>query len=378
MVRMAKRCALVALLACLGLPVFSANQALAVHVSCQDILFTDTTLDSDLYCPGSRALDIGASNITLDLAGHSIGAPVHTFFAGLQSINHSGVTIENGMIYGYSTGIDVLAGQGNTVRNMSVYSSDVGIYVRESQTNLVERNFVDGASQIGINVCCVTGMTPGGSNQVLRNTVRQRLGYAIHLDTPSNTASRNVVLGSQEGIRVTRSTGNVVQDNFMFGIPGAYPLDVGVSLFRSANSNTVERNYVTDARLAGIRGYGGVTANVIRNNLLWMGAAGVLLSGESIRPTNDNQVLANSLFNNTGDGVRVESFTSGTLVEGNFAKGNGDDGVDVDVPGATITGNTANYNLDLGIEAEAGVVDGGGNTATGNGNAAQCVNVSCP
>ena len=49
----------------------------------------------------------------------------------------------------------------------------------------------------------------------------------------------------------------------------------------------------------------------------------------------------------------------------------------LDNPRTTITANTANDNLDYGIEAVAGVTDGGGNTASGNGNPAQCLNVTC-
>jgi hypothetical protein len=49
----------------------------------------------------------------------------------------------------------------------------------------------------------------------------------------------------------------------------------------------------------------------------------------------------------------------------------------VDDPGTRIVGNTANDNDDLGIEAVAGVTDGGGNSASGNGNPAQCLNISC-
>src|SRR4051794_41657583 len=57
--------ALLALLA-LGSP------ATASHVSCGAVLNTDTTLDSDLSdCPGSGVV-IGASDITVDLGGHTI------------------------------------------------------------------------------------------------------------------------------------------------------------------------------------------------------------------------------------------------------------------------------------------------------------------
>ena len=48
------------------------SSAIATHVSCGDVITQDTTLDSDLVnCPGDGVV-IGASGITLDLAGHTI------------------------------------------------------------------------------------------------------------------------------------------------------------------------------------------------------------------------------------------------------------------------------------------------------------------
>ena len=72
----------------------------------------------------------------------------------------------------------------------------------------------------------------------------------------------------------------------------------------------------------------------------------------------------------------------GTIVEGNTANGNGDDGIDIDsdenplLP-TEVTRNTANDNGDLGTEAVAWTRDGGGNRAFGNGNPLQCLNIVC-
>ena len=69
--------------------------------------------------------------------------------------------------------------------------------------------------------------------------------------------------------------------------------------------------------------------------------------------------------------------TGTTVIERNVSNGNGDDGIDVDTAKAVISQNSANDNADLGIEAVPGVTDGGGNKARGNGDPAQCLNVSC-
>jgi parallel beta-helix repeat protein len=77
-----------------------------------------------------------------------------------------------------------------------------------------------------------------------------------------------------------------------------------------------------------------------------------------------------------GDGILVDANGSGSIISGNVAKFNTDDGIDVESGRTTLTGNTANRNDDLGIEAVKGVT-ASGNHASGNGNPAQCVNVSC-
>ena len=61
----------------------------------------------------------------------------------------------------------------------------------------------------------------------------------------------------------------------------------------------------------------------------------------------------------------------------NIAQRTATDGINVAAAGTTIALNLALHNGDLGIEAVHGVRDGGGNRASGNGNSAQCVGVSC-
>jgi parallel beta-helix repeat protein len=75
--------------------------------------------------------------------------------------------------------------------------------------------------------------------------------------------------------------------------------------------------------------------------------------------------------------VVIFADSDGTLLDTNTANQNGDDGLDTDNAATTFIGNTANNNVDLGIEAVPGVTDASGNKASGNGNAAQCTNVTC-
>jgi parallel beta-helix repeat protein len=78
-----------------------------------------------------------------------------------------------------------------------------------------------------------------------------------------------------------------------------------------------------------------------------------------------------------GDGVRVESSATGSLLEGNLALRSTDDGFDI-AGSTTLTRNRAFRNGSFGINAGPDVTDGGGNRARGNGIAEQCTdNVAC-
>ena len=78
----------------------------------------------------------------------------------------------------------------------------------------------------------------------------------------------------------------------------------------------------------------------------------------------------------SGDGIHIGSAAANAAVVRNIAAANGDDGIDVDNASARIVSNVAVNNGDYGIEAVPGV-SASGNRASGNGNPAQCLNVTC-
>jgi hypothetical protein len=63
-------------------------------------------------------------------------------------------------------------------------------------------------------------------------------------------------------------------------------------------------------------------------------------------------------------------------VEDNTAIAAADDGIDVDSAATTLTRIPRCASWDRGVEAFAGVTDGGRNKARGNGNPAQCTNIT--
>jgi parallel beta-helix repeat protein len=124
----------------------------------------------------------------------------------------------------------------------------------------------------------------------------------------------------------------------------------GIGVADGSTGNLVERNWIQNTRDFGIAVFSTSDHNRIEKN--------------DVQRTQ------------AGDGIAVSADSNSTLILKNFAHANGDDGIDTDNPTTTITGNIAIKNVDLGIEAVPGT-HGGGNRASGNGNPAQCVGVSC-
>ena len=326
---------------------FLASPAAATHVQCGDTITQDTTLDSDLVnCP-SDGVVIGASDITFDLAGHTIdGTGPDAGRHGVRNAGADNVTVANGRIQQFQNAVSILGADSNLVTGLTLTDSGSGAFVeqasltrildsemrasgtgvtlwRSGSFNVIRGNSISGATNgvllVGFFVAPVIDQTEITDNDVFSN------GVGIHVLDASNTQVR--------GNRVVDNSGNGILDAF-----GGFSIIEG---------NFVSRND--------------------DNGILLPDSTGAVVAG-------------NRTWDNGGDGVLIGnagSLISPAAVTDNFSKGNGDDGIDVDKPGTTIARNRANVNADLGIEAVPGVVDGGGNKAHGNGNPAQCVNVSC-
>jgi hypothetical protein len=115
------------------------------EVNCGDTITEDTTLDQDLACPlgTESAIAIGASNITLDLGGHTLSG--HAPGIGVLSVGYDGIIIRNGTIDGFNDGVFVIDAQGVTVeklmvRNLEISDPDhfiAGVKFQDSQDAVV-------------------------------------------------------------------------------------------------------------------------------------------------------------------------------------------------------------------------------------------------
>jgi parallel beta-helix repeat protein len=182
----------------LGLLALNAAPAAASHVGCGDTITQDTTLDSDLTCPGD-GLVIGAHGVTLDLGGHTISGAGAGGSAGVRVQGSQEVTIRRGTIRGFEVGILAEPADGLAVRRLAITNNVTGIVIDISFDVVVRNNVIADNSGLGLWVLDSVAVRVRG-NDVLRNG-----GDGIHFggEVKSSVAEGNVASGNgDDGIEV--------------------------------------------------------------------------------------------------------------------------------------------------------------------------------
>jgi parallel beta-helix repeat protein len=286
----------------------SGSLAFANHVRCGDVITRDTRLDSDLTgCPGDGIV-IGANDITLDLAGHSIDGSADRNQAGIDNdAGHAGVTIEHGRVQGFEFGVRLVRASYGRLRELALSDNRFGITLTDSNSNVIAGNSSDGgtlglelsqshANRIAHNVLTGNGiaLTSSNDNRIVENTLA---GMTIVGDSSSND------LVARNSVSVSGSWRS-----------GIYAVGSG---------HRIERNTITGSGLGsrGIDLHGAVNARVVRNSL----------SGHEngifcISSPGGNLLERNVVRDNSGVGI-VTIFCHRTRIERNHVSHNGGPGI---------------------------------------------------
>lgn len=238
--------------------------------SCGSTITNDTVLTSDLYCNGT-AIIIGADNITLDCAGHSLNGDGSHGDGVDNTAGHSYVTVENCLIANFNNSIDFENGAtygtiiDNIVSSNSITST--GILLASSYYNIIANNV---ASYNGAGI--FLGSSP--SNIIANNTVSSNFYYGIYLESSVYDLITN----------------NNVSSNSEYGI-----------LFESNSSNNFVVNNTADSNVAGIW-FDGSPNNTLTDNAITKtdGQQGLYVGGSSI-----DDFQQNITDNNTINGLPV-------------------------------------------------------------------------
>jgi parallel beta-helix repeat protein len=389
----------------------------AAEVNCGQIITQSTRVLNDLVDCGGYALIVGAPGITIDLDGHVVDGL--GLDAGILNNGHDDVTITGGLIDQFLYGVQLnpgtarnvvhsmrfeaneeaaialsdadQGGDGNTIRDNSIVGNEIGIalyagtrhaVIRDNNLaanageggivlefvsdNLIERN------QIGMSGGAGVYALGGGGNTITDNTIRESGAYGISagddlLASNDNLIQRNTIRGGGGGILVA-GDGNRVVNNSVSAATGP-----GVSV--EVATDTLVRGNDFGGNAGGVA-VSEASGTVIEAN----NASGTLGAGIEVGElSTDTVVRDNTTSGNGGAGIEVSdssALNDGTLIEGNTADANGDDGIYVEGAGHVIRSNVAQLNGSWGIYS-VGAVDGGGNVAAGNMEVEQCFGVNC-
>jgi large repetitive protein len=399
-------------------PVAAQAAPASTVVTCGQTLTSSTRLANSLVSCAGDGLVIGADNITVDLAGHSISGVNAAGSEGIANDGHPGVLIKNGTIENFFlNGVGLRGAPRSTVSNLTIRKigaggvegdASAGVLVRESPNTVVTANTVtndvSAFQSDGVDVLFSARTTVSGNriannawngmvvlespeSRVIGNALdgNQNQGTEVNFGSggtllagnhASNNVSNGLVVGAISGARIEGNTltGNGEGGLFMFDL-----LNSQVSANR-ASGNPVGID------LEG--GQNGSSGNRIANNDVSRNAeAGLVVGADTGVANNDNVIVGNVSNLNQGgpgEGGGILLFAvKGNTVRGNVANANRGVGIGVfedqpgDATGNVLTANVANSNHDHGISAVEGTIDGGGNIAHGNTPLPNCLGVSC-
>jgi parallel beta-helix repeat protein len=238
--------------------------ALASHLHCGDVVTKSVTLDGDLGpCPGD-GLVAGTDGIRIDLNGHVIRGSgggtgdVHDAAAadGVEIDEHSGVTVQDGELTSFDTGVRVSESSGARLERLSGHHNRVGVLLYESTATSV-RFGTFRSNGYGIYVYESSG------NRVISNTMSGNT-FALYLVESSdnriwdNAGNGSGILGFQI---TTDSNRNSIRRNTIDGSSG-----VG-ALISAADGNVFEGNVVRNHPIAGVLVASAPGTSLVRNTI---------------------------------------------------------------------------------------------------------------
>jgi hypothetical protein len=264
---------------------------------CGATITVSTTLTEDVGpCP-NNGITIGASNITLNLAGHTVfGTPSPGDGIGIQASNVSGITVRGGTVRDFDAGvvfdhvtnglITQIQAKDNIGEQSEALSTDFGdgILLFESSNNRVIQNVADHNGPFdGI------GLLGNSDNNLIQGNVVQNNNLNFQREghgTPED------IINEDDGIRL-ETTGSAANH-------------------RSPNFNTVTGNTVRNNGLDGIAAFPFADDNTISNNVFdhngYEGIPqarrgdGIHIFGRVMRTT----VTGNRVTYNARNGIRID------------------------------------------------------------------------
>ena len=297
---------------------------------CGTVFTTSTKLTSDIGPCLADGVIIGADNITLNLNGHRIFglATRADDIAGIRLPFRTGVTIENGSVTGFATGLYINSGYANTVTNMNIHDNlgppnclcsnpagvpitpdfGDGIFIADSSSNKIlnstinHNGWYDGVGIDGLdaNFNVVSG------NVITNNTNEQGAfnGSGVVMDAAPldlNDPRRG------QSIYGNNVIGNTITGNSGSGISSVSNVN-GLYEFNDVERNGLDTNNLPDEGIGLQRNSTATTATddtVANNTVVGNGTDGIATDIDLLEASGAGEPSGNKILNNTVTGNAV-------------------------------------------------------------------------
>jgi len=298
---------------------------------CFQTVETDAVLAHDLVCEvhdlARAAIEIVASNVTVDLGGHALfGYPVGEL--GIRAEGVDGVTVKNGTIDGFRIGLTFAEGsdvtaEDLTIRNLEIEDPDVwviGVWLNDCQ-DVVVRNatfeFLHSYHKSAVEAWASdftvdTIASNGGA-----------LGVEINFSSYGSVVNSRFLGASIAGVLIEGSDGARIADNEFvrneFGIAATGPRREPIS------GLTVEANSIENGSI-GIS-FGAISESTVRDNIVRGHSRGISLEpshcqdppGPECQYSSGNVITGNTVLGNIVDLYHHETCVPNTW-ERNFCR----------------------------------------------------------
>lgn len=323
-------------------------RGMAASAACGDALTTSVTLDADLVC-GAGGLTVAADGIVIDLAGHTISG---TSGNGIDNaLGFDRVTVKNGRIDGFETGILHGGGEGHVIRDMRVQNGVSSIRLEAGvRFAKIQKSLVGNTTGRMIEVF-------GDDNVVTQVVATNGGGLGITIYGNRNVVTKNTVTNALDGISLSdAASGTIIKGNAVANSRGS-----GIILVLAGGTgNVVTKNRCDGNKDEGIMVAGGVADTLVSGNTVIGNLIGIRIH------TGERAVVSKNVAVANGDDGIVIGAAVGTIVIGNKAERNADAGVSTIDPSSIFTKNFAFANGTNGVEAASTAIDGGGNKGRDN------------
>lgn len=295
--------------------------------SCGDTVTHDITLTADLHCTsGWAALYVPTSGITIDLNGHTLSGT--RALEGISLYQATEVTIVNGTIKGFWSGVNGLRAHGLTVEEVAFVDLDVGASLNHTESVRIGNSYFGEINGTAIALAVPrVGYGTAGGHQIAYNQF-EKVGTGIELCGYGNSHSE--IVGNKMdgvidyGIHLAGSGSNLIEGNRLFAVENA-----GIVL-RGSRGNLIDGNLVAGYRvgLSMVPQFadcdtGPLTSPVVRDNevygntLIELQTGIVMGIGLSSQPwVYKNRIGSNKIYD---DGIGIYFQTDGSS---NDATGN--------------------------------------------------------